>query len=464
MVDSDLGRFDAAAEMARSLVSPAADSKPEYVDAFVQQIVRFDATGRASLRDGSIRPISLHASHLLTEGVAFRRLFRSPAFRAMNGLEPETIASQAESIAHASDGAITAIPIWRPVEDFEGFLPEAQAFIRETADALLSLADRSCETKIRVAVIAVRKALANSERHYHTAARSRVELRIEAEIDEVRLNETWVDWDSNRLPSIDALDAAQFLARRIEQEPATRVAAPARASVLLPSGWGGIWMHEAVGHLLEADTILEGRSPLAAMEGKTVSSSDVTLVDDGTLGNARVAELYDDEGISRQRTVLIENGVVTGAMNDRETAAGTDSLPTGNGRRPHFGLPPRPRMTNLILQPGSATRAELAQSADPIVVVDRVHHAWLDVNTLRLHIDIEDASLIRHGQPAGRLGRTVASADPLEMLGGVLGVGDDFTVDVHRGYCVKDGAAMPVTVGQPSVLLASMELRPFESS
>src|SRR5262249_9568751 len=115
---------------------------------------------------------------------------------------------------------------------------------------------------------------------------------------------------------------------------AGRAGAPGGSmTVVLGPGWPGILLHEAIGHGLEGDFNRKGTSAFAGRMGQKVASELVTVVDDGTIANRRGSLNVDDEGTPTGRTVLIENGILTGYMQDRLNARLMGMKPTGNGRR-----------------------------------------------------------------------------------------------------------------------------------
>ena len=128
------------------------------------------------------------------------------------------------------------------------------------------------------------------------------------------------------------------------------VAAPAgEMDVVLGAGWPGILLHEAIGHGLEGDFNRKKTSAFAGLMGERIAARDVTVVDDGTIENRRGSLSIDDEGTPSNRTVLIENGILVGYMQDRLNARLMNVKPTGNGRRQSFAHAPMPRMTNTMM-------------------------------------------------------------------------------------------------------------------
>src|SRR5437870_10261022 len=129
--------------------------------------------------------------------------------------------------------------------------------------------------------------------------------------------------------------------------------------VVLGSGWPGVMLHEAVGHGLEADFNRRGTSAFAGLMGQRVATQGVTVVDDGTMPGRRGSLSIDDEGTPTSRTVLIEDGILVGYMQDRQNARLMSMRPTGNGRRQGYAHLPMPRMTNTYMLAGAHAPGEI---------------------------------------------------------------------------------------------------------
>ncbi|MFZ2403760.1 MAG: metalloprotease TldD, partial [Methylobacter sp.] len=141
------------------------------------------------------------------------------------------------------------------------------------------------------------------------------------------------------------------------------VEAPAgNMTVVLGSGWPGILLHEAIGHGLEGDFNRKGTSAFSGRVGERVASDLCTVVDDGTLPGRRGSLTIDDEGTPTEKTVLIENGILKGYMQDQLNARLMGVKPTGNGRRESYAHLPMPRMTNTYMLPGQHDPEEIIKS------------------------------------------------------------------------------------------------------
>src|ERR687898_41625 len=157
----------------------------------------------------------------------------------------------------------------------------------------------------------------------------------------------------------------QVIASVASEEVVTLSAVDAPAgtmTVVLGPGWPGILLHEAIGHGLEGDFNRKGVSAFAGRIGQKVASELVTVVDDGTIPNRRGSLNVDDEGTPTGRTVLIENGILTGYMQDRLNARLMGMTATGKGRRESYAHPPLPRMTNTFMLAGQDDPEEIVRS------------------------------------------------------------------------------------------------------
>ena len=221
--------------------------------------------------------------------------------------------------------------------------------------------------------------------------------------------------------------------------------------VVLGPGWPGVLLHEAVGHGLEGDFNRKGTSAFAGRVGEKVASELCTVVDDATLADRRGSLTVDDEGTPGQRTVLIENGVLVGYMQDKHNAALMGTSSTGNARRQSYAHLPMPRMTNTFLLAGTSEPAEIIASVDKGVYAASFGGGQVDITSGKFTFSATEAYLIE----GGKLGRPIRGATLMgngpEVMGRVSMVGNDLQLDTGVGICGKDGQTVPVGVGQPSL-------------
>ena len=227
-------------------------------------------------------------------------------------------------------------------------------------------------------------------------------------------------------------------------------------TVVLAPGWPGILLHEAIGHGLEGDFNRKGVSAFAGRLGKKVASELVTVVDDGTIMNRRGSLNVDDEGTPTGRTVLIENGVLTGYMQDRLNARLMGMAPTGNGRRESYAHPPLPRMTNTFMLAGQDDPEEIMRSVKHGLYAVSFGGGQVDITSGKFVFSASEAYLIEDGRVTAPVkGATLIGNGP-DALTRVSRVGHDLALDEGIGTCGKDGQSVPVGVGLPTIRIDSM--------
>jgi TldD protein len=221
--------------------------------------------------------------------------------------------------------------------------------------------------------------------------------------------------------------------------------------VVLGPGWPGVMLHEAVGHGLEGDFNRKKTSAFSGMIGQRVAAKGVTVVDDGTLPDRRGSLTIDDEGTPTNYTVLIEDGVLKGYMQDRMNARLLGTSPTGNGRRQSFAHAPMPRMTNTYMLAGGHDPREIIGSVKRGLYAVHFGGGQVDITSGKFVFSASEAYLIEDGKigPAVK-GATLIGNGP-DALTKVTMIGSDLRLDDGIGTCGKDGQAVPVGVGQPTL-------------
>ena len=222
-------------------------------------------------------------------------------------------------------------------------------------------------------------------------------------------------------------------------------------TVVLGPGWPGILLHEAIGHGLEGDFNRKGTSAFAGRIGQRVAAKGVTVVDDGTIADRRGSLNIDDEGNPTQRTVLIEDGILKGYMQDTLNARLMGAAPTGNGRRESFAHMPMPRMTNTIMLNGERDPAEIIASVADGMYAVHFGGGQVDITNGRFVFSAAEAWKIENGKLAYPIkGATLIGNGP-EALTRVSMIGNDLALDSGIGTCGKEGQSVPVGVGQPTL-------------
>jgi len=232
---------------------------------------------------------------------------------------------------------------------------------------------------------------------------------------------------------------------------AARDAPAGNMTVVLGNGWPGILLHEAIGHGLEGDFNRKGTSAFSGRVGQRVAAPGVTVVDDGTLGERRGSLNLDDEGNPTQRTVLIEDGILRGYMQDRLNAGLMKAGHTGNGRRESFAHLPMPRMTNTIMLAGTHDPAEIIASVKNGLYAANFGGGQVDITSGKFVFSAAEAYMIEDGKVTYPVkGATLIGNGP-DALTRVSMVGNDLALDAGVGTCGKDGQSVPVGVGQPTL-------------
>ena len=232
------------------------------------------------------------------------------------------------------------------------------------------------------------------------------------------------------------------------------VPAPAgEMPVVLGPGWPAILLHEAIGHGLEGDFNRKKTSAFAELMGKRVAAPGVTVVDDGTIEDRRGSLSIDDEGTPAQRTVLIEDGILTGYMQDRMNAHLMDVPSTGNGRRQSYAHAPIPRMTNTVMENGAHEPEEIIKAVDKGLYAVNFGGGQVDITSGKFVFTCTEAYQIENGKLGAAVkGATLIGSGP-EALKTVSMIGNDMALDPGVGTCGKDSQGVPVGVGQPTMLL-----------
>jgi TldD protein len=289
----------------------------------------------------------------------------------------------------------------------------------------------------------------------------------------VRLNVSVVVETDGRRETGSYGSGGRFGYDRIIAEPAWRAAvdealrqalvnldsrpAPAgEMEVVLSSGWPGVLLHEAVGHGLEGDFNRKKTSAFSGLMGQRIAAPGVTVVDDGTLPDRRGSLTVDDEGTPSGRITLIEDGILTGFMQDRLNARLMGTAPTGNGRRQSYAHTPMPRMTNTFMLNGASSQAEMISSVKRGLFAANFGGGSVDITSGKFVFSASEAYLIEDGRITAPVkGATLIGNGP-DAMTRVSMIGDDMALDAGIGTCGKNGQGVPVGVGQPSLKMTGL--------
>ncbi len=221
--------------------------------------------------------------------------------------------------------------------------------------------------------------------------------------------------------------------------------------VVLAPGWPGVLLHEAVGHGLEGDFNRKGTSNYSEQVGKPVASPLCTIVDDGTKPGLRGSLATDDEGTPTQHTILVQNGVLQGYLQDKHNASLMGVKPTGNGRRQSYAHLPMPRMTNTYLMPGEDEPEDIIKSVKKGLYAVNFGGGSVDITSGKFVFAASEAYLIEDGKVTRPVkGATLIGNGP-DVMSKVSMIGHDLALDQGVGTCGKEGQSVPVGVGQPTL-------------
>ncbi|WP_018872169.1 metalloprotease TldD [Thioalkalivibrio sp. ALJ16] len=226
--------------------------------------------------------------------------------------------------------------------------------------------------------------------------------------------------------------------------------------VVLGPGWPGVLLHEAIGHGLEGDFNRKGTSAFSGRVGEQVAAKGITIVDDGTLEGRRGSLNVDDEGNPTQQTVLIEDGVLRGYMQDEMNARLMGTRSTGNGRRESYARLPMPRMTNTYMLGGDADPEEILASVDDGLYAVNFGGGQVDITSGKFVFSASEAYRVEKGKVTYPVkGATLIGNGP-DVLTRVSMIGNDMRLDSGIGTCGKEGQGVPVGVGQPTLRIDGM--------
>ncbi|WP_028451321.1 metalloprotease TldD [Chitinilyticum aquatile] len=245
-----------------------------------------------------------------------------------------------------------------------------------------------------------------------------------------------------------------YAKKAIDQAALNLQARPAPAgemTVVLGSGWPGILLHEAIGHGLEGDFNRKGSSAFSGRIGERVAARGITVVDDGTIADRRGSLNIDDEGNPTQRTVLIEDGILKGYLQDNLNARLMNASVTGNGRRESYAHLPMPRMTNTLMEAGSVDPQEIIASVERGLYAANFGGGQVDITSGKFVFDAAEAWWVEGGKLQYPVkGATLIGNGP-DVLTRVSMIGNDMALDPGVGTCGKEGQSVPVGVGQPTL-------------
>ena len=398
-----------------------------------------DKTGFA-YSDELLLPALLEAS---TAARAIARSGTSQSAKATQALSVEPLYPVADPIESASAGEKVAF-----LQALDARARKADPRVREVIVSLSAAHDI-------VLVAATDGTLAGD-------IRPLVRVNVQVIVEEAGRRESASAGGGGRMVLSELLESdkpAQYCDEAVRQALTAlqAVAAPAgQMPVVLGPGWPGVLLHEAIGHGLEGDFNRKGTSAFSGRIGERVAHPDCTVVDDGTLAGRRGSLTIDDEGVPTEQTVLIENGILKGYMQDKMNARLSGTRSTGNGRRESFAHLPMPRMTNTYMLAGDKDPEEIIASVPRGLYAVNFGGGQVDITSGQFVFSASEAYLIENGKVTRPVkGATLIGSGP-DVLTRVSMVGNDLELDAGIGVCGKEGQSVPVGVGQPTLKVDSL--------
>ncbi len=391
----------------------------------VEALLRSAASARAITRSGSGGEVRTTPT-LMVDGGSDRSLYRSVnPLRSVGAEEKVALLQSLDQWARAADSRVTQV--------MASIAAVYDVVLIAGSDGTLA-ADARPLVRLNVSVIAEQ----NGRRENGSAGfggRSDYSLLLES-------------------------GAAEEIAREAVRQAVTNLeaeAAPAGVmEVVLGNGWPGVLLHEAVGHGLEGDFNRKGTSAFSGRTGESVATPLCTVVDNGTLEGRRGSLNIDDEGTETGNTVLIEQGVLRGYMQDKTNGRlmGVDS--TGNGRRESYAHLPLPRMTNTYMLPGEHEPDEIISSVRQGIYAVNFGGGQVDITSGKFVFSANEAYLIEDGVVKQPLKGVTLIGNGPEVMSKVTMVGNDLELDRGIGVCGKEGQSVPVGVGQPTLKVSGL--------
>src|SRR6187402_2206729 len=413
------------AEIARKLLTIALSRGGEYADLFFE----YQAGGAISFEEG----ITRSASRGVSMGLGVRvQMGDATGYAHVEDLSWDAMKRAAETAARIAQGGKTIAPL--AIERMS--IPSRYELDRVSID-LPGVDKRSLLER------ASRAAMAHDPRI----------IKAEASfVEEVR--EILIATSDGRLVH----DVQPLILLDARPAPAGQM------EVILAPGDSGILLHEAVGHGLEADFNRKGTSNYTGQVGKPVASDLCTVVDDPTFLQSRGSINVDDEGIEPRKSVLIENGVLRGYLQDRLSAKHFGVGFTGNGRRESFACAPMPRMTNTVLLAGPHDPEEMLKSVKRGIYAKTFGGGQVDISNGDFVFSLTESYLVEDGKLTTPLKGVNLIGNGPETLRDVTMLGNDVAVSDGIWTCGKDGQSVPVGVGCPTIKIARITVGGTEIS
>ena len=366
-------------------------------------------------------------------------------------------AGQVRRVAVAGGGLKPPAPLYEAVDPLASLPAESKVAMLERLERMCRAADpRITQVMANLGGEYEVVLIARSDGHIAADVRPLVRLSVQVIAEQDGRRETGSSGGGGRTDYSHFTEARlrDYAGQAVSQALTNLAARPAPAgtmTVVLGSGWPGILLHEAIGHGLEGDFNRKGSSAFCGRLGERVGARGVTVVDDGTLPGRRGSLTVDDEGNPTQRTVLIEDGVLRGYIQDGLNARLMKMPVTGNGRRESFAHLTLPRMTNTYMLAGSQAPEEIIGSVKHGLYAVNFGGGQVDITNGKFVFSAAEAYMIEDGKVTYPVRGATLIGDGPDALTRVSMIGNDLQLDPGIGTCGKEGQSVPVGVGQPTL-------------
>ena len=449
------------------LLTVALSRGGEYADLYFEYAV----LSNLSLEEQLIKS----ANRAITQGVGVRVISgERTGYAYCDKIEPEAIRTAALTAAHIAHSTATVAPINVTAGQHQHDLyPVTHPANEEPLERKIEMLHRADQTA-RAYDKRIREVQASVIDEFKVILIANSEGLLIGDVQPlVRMNVSCIADDDGNLQSGRTGGGGRagldiFVNQRAPEQLATNAArqaivqlnaieAPAGAmEVVLGPGWPGILLHEAVGHGLESDFNRKGTSAFSGLIGQKVASELCTIVDDGTIDGRRGSLNIDDEGNPTSRTVLIENGILRGYLQDYLSAKLTKARLTGSGRRESYRCLPMPRMTNTFMLSGQDAPQDIIASVKRGLYAVNFGGGQVDITNGKFVFSGSEAYLIEDGKITVPIkGATLIGHGPTALTK-VTAVGHDLALDQGVGLCGKNGQSVPVGVGLPTIKISEM--------
>jgi TldD protein len=357
----------------------------------------------------------------------------------------------------AGGGLGPPAPLYEPVDPLASLPAESKVAMLEKLERMCRALDpRITQVMANLGGEYEVVLIARSDGHVAADVRPLVRLSVQVIAEQDGRRETGSSGGGGRTDYSHFTEARMrdYAQQAVSQALTNLAARPAPAgtmTVVLGPGWPGILLHEAIGHGLEGDFNRKGSSAFSGRLGERVGARGVTVVDDGTLPGRRGSLTVDDEGNPAQRTVLIEDGVLRGYIQDGLNARLMKMPVTGNGRRESFAHLTLPRMTNTYMLAGTQAPEEIIRSVKRGLYAVNFGGGQVDITNGKFVFSAAEAYMIEDGRVTYPVRGATLIGDGPDALTRVSMIGNDLQLDPGIGTCGKEGQSVPVGVGQPTL-------------